>query len=725
MVGEVALRQLLPWVLPAAAPPARPEPWSCVLAGLAGALVFLMRFGLAPLDPTNLDWVLLQGDAAMHHLGWEVFRSSPWQWPPGGMDAYLAPVGSTIAMTDSIPLLALPLKLLAGGGGASFQYLGPWLFLGHVLQGCLGAMLVGRFVAGRALQLVGAGFFLLAPAFLFRHGHIALASHWLLLAAFYLSLRPRGTRIPVVHWLALAGLSALVHPYLMAMVVSLAAADAVRGVLPGTHGLARPAMVALGVPVVVCVASWASGAFFAWGDTIPQGAPASLDWFNWNLNSFFNPGEFSRLLPPLPSRSGQYEGYSYLGVGVLALLPILLVFLLLRGSARRSLHLLPMALAVALWVVFSTSGRWSWGEHDLLIVMFDQPVEDQFRALRATGRFAWPLMYLLVLSAVVAAARLLPRRGAIAILAGLALAQAWELTPLLDQRALAGQRYASPLQDPFWDSVATKVDRVWTWPPMEASLERPFDFRHWVLLGRRHGLATSAGYAARVAATPTAAFRRTLSEQLSTGDLDARTLYVVQAGSLTGFLPGLRQGARIGWVDGYTVVLPEGLDLTPPNPTWEAPTSLASFLRSGRADRALVVISEDGVRNLDDASRSLLASMGAPVDSLVYLGSWAGLIEAGRFVRSDAEASGVARITVRAGTRLGPSPVPRELAAWSGRVASGRPAGFRVGDREWVALGRGLNFLLLDGQFRPLQLWQFDTHAGWPGFASPPIPEAP
>jgi hypothetical protein len=114
-----------------------------LLAGAAiGAAFFAWIAGTRVLDPTSIDW-LAKGDWC-RTTGWHYFRHEPWHWPPGAVHGYYAPLGTSIGLTDSIPLVGYALKPFAGWLPAPFQYLGPFLLASFALQGALGARLIAR-----------------------------------------------------------------------------------------------------------------------------------------------------------------------------------------------------------------------------------------------------------------------------------------------------------------------------------------------------------------------------------------------------------------------------------------------------------------------------------------------------------------------------------------------------------------------------------------------------
>ena len=168
----------------------------------------------------KLDWV-------HHYFGWHYFRIEPWHWPPGTIRGYHAPIGSSIGMTDSIPLAAYVLKPFGRWLPATFQYLSLWWLLCFVLQGALGARLTSRASSSPVIQALGGALFVLLPMLLIRVGHAALCSHWLLLWPLLIATRQGATRARPREWAALGVVAGLVHPYLAAMSLALVGAIAV------------------------------------------------------------------------------------------------------------------------------------------------------------------------------------------------------------------------------------------------------------------------------------------------------------------------------------------------------------------------------------------------------------------------------------------------------------------------------------------------------------------
>ena len=78
------------WVVPA-------------MAGLVGAVALIASLGPSIVHPTNIDW-LMHADYRLHFLGWHLYRASPWTLPIGATPLHIWPVGSSVGLTDSMPV---------------------------------------------------------------------------------------------------------------------------------------------------------------------------------------------------------------------------------------------------------------------------------------------------------------------------------------------------------------------------------------------------------------------------------------------------------------------------------------------------------------------------------------------------------------------------------------------------------------------------------------------
>ena len=90
---------------------------------LLGAIAFFIVVGFEPLNPINAGWILGRLDPTQHYLGWLFYRNSEWTFPIGLNPLFGQDLSSSIVYSDSIPLLAIPFKLLGPILPERFHYL--------------------------------------------------------------------------------------------------------------------------------------------------------------------------------------------------------------------------------------------------------------------------------------------------------------------------------------------------------------------------------------------------------------------------------------------------------------------------------------------------------------------------------------------------------------------------------------------------------------------------
>ncbi len=383
------------------------------LALIAGLLLAWAVFPAAFVWPTAM--ALQEGDVAQHAIGQRYFLAEPWGWPLLLARGIVAPFGVSIAFLDSIPLEALVLKAVAAWLPSGFHGIGLWYALAWILQPVAAVFCIRG--AGEKRLLPVLTFAVLAcamPAWWNRYGHAALTGHFLLLLALgtYLRLCQAGQAggLPWRGWLGAMVLlvaSLLVHPYLMVMVAAtLAAVPATLLVrrLAGLDGRGWGA-AALGLVACVVVLGGAASLLRYGGGATPENAYGR---YAMNLLSPFWPAQ-AGLLPPGwrpemvdATRNGGWEGYNWLGFGVVAALLAGLVagpVAAWRGLVRHA------GLVAALLVLVLLTLTFQVGFGSRVVLDLGTP-PDFFGQFRASGRFFWPVAYAMALAGVLMLARL-------------------------------------------------------------------------------------------------------------------------------------------------------------------------------------------------------------------------------------------------------------------------------------------------------------------------------
>jgi hypothetical protein len=530
-----------------------------VAAALLGPLVFFLLFDPRLLDPSYFRWLFWLPDPATQFLGWHFFRLENWHLPPGAATNYGMEMGSSIVFTDSIPLLALLFKALRAALPDKFQYFGLWMLACYVLQAVFAWLLSGTATRLVAPRLIITALFVLSPVLPDRAiGHYALMAHWLVLAALYLYLRAP-MRFATASWCLLICGAALIHAYLLYMVLAVAVADAARRRwIDRTATTLDAVRSTLIVATALLATMWIAGYFRIPASSFSGGAEY-YGRYAANLNALWNPHWGSLFLPGLPVIAGaEYEGFNYLGLGVLAMVPLAAFAWWRTRPQRAARRHIPLAVvALLLWAI-ALSNQVAWGDRILFTIPLPNVILELAAMVRASARLVWVGYYALVLAVAAVVVRSFAARNATAILAlGLGLQMA-DLSPryialhgyfrqhFIDEPA---QRVES-LTSPFWD-VAARHYRAILFVP---SLPVPTNFAAIGLFAADHAMRINIGSFARFALDRVGGATLKREQALAAGRIDQEALYVLQPPDVASFRAG--PDDAIGTVDGFRVLAP-------------------------------------------------------------------------------------------------------------------------------------------------------------------------
>ena len=382
--------------------------WICALSG---AVIFLWIYGVHILDPTYTDWLLASedGDLTQHYLGWKFFRHAPWRFPLGLIDTIAYPNATSIIFTDSIPLFALLFKVLRFLLPTEFQYFGWFGLLCFMLQGGFGALLVKKYVKSDLLTFVGGTFFVLSPVFIDRmYWMTSLAAHFLCLMALLLLVYYeevfKKTKYAVIGWGFLGALCSSIHLYFLPMcgvvLLGFLLVDAVKGRKKVKVFLPLLSFVGAAAAVIFLLGGFASGM---------KAGNDGVGYYSFNLNGFYNPHGWSNYIKDMPYTDSQYEGFGYLGLGVLLLLTVAVPVWLgnirrnklsLSEWGRRYIKEISYVFIIVVTLIISASNIVMYSDKILYEIPLPGMIYRFWSVFRATGRLIWPMVYLLVLGAI-------------------------------------------------------------------------------------------------------------------------------------------------------------------------------------------------------------------------------------------------------------------------------------------------------------------------------------
>lgn len=513
----------------------------CVAAGaLLGAAAFILLYGFAPLVFTNDEWLrggYVEKDIIQHYAGWLFYRSSEWAFPLGIAGNFNYPYGGYVGLSDSIPLFAVLFKLLSPVLPATFQYFGLWGLLCSVMQGGCAALLLSLFTNSRLQNTLLSALFVFAPVFLdrqLRHG--ALGAQWLIILSLYFYFKHRRSgktlspAFPVLCALAMG-----IHPYFVPMVLAVQFALFIDGALrQKTKAAVLRGLASVGISVAAALAAgWVLGAF-------AQGAGAgstTYGYFSMNLNAPFNPSGrgylWSLFIPPLNQTLGNYDGFNYLGLGLI----IVLAAAALHTVAKRRKNAFTqlkngagLAVVSLCLFVFAVSNVVTLFGRQIFTVPLPAKIISLATVLRSSGRMFYPVWYLLLLCGCVWVLRRVPAaKGKLSLRTAAVLAlvavQLIDLSPALAAKAAQLRPYTaqfeSPMKSGFWQQAQGRYAHMASLD--EAGLSEPIYPALWAA---DNGMTTNDTFTARFdkKTRPVDIFKS--FEQLAYKTYDENTLYI-------------------------------------------------------------------------------------------------------------------------------------------------------------------------------------------------------
>jgi hypothetical protein len=454
------------------------------------------------LDIGNTHW--LWGDLAQVYIAWKQYLNDPdAHWLSSNRLSY--PLPMNFALFDSMPVFLLLVKPFAWLLPKGFQFFGWYFFLCVVLQavfGYLATIQALRLVTANHQQrivylgIIG-GCLIGAMPFTFNRfeGHTALSSQWVLVLSIYTILRTLDFQRK--YWLlancAVVLLAAGINPYLALMVLlsDMAVATLCFWRLGWVEICVRNAALVVAMVVGFHLFGFAGAAGV---DIIGYGK------FSMNALGPIDSNGLARIFSidiPDPVDGQTFEGYDYLGAGVLVLCASsLLLFINYRAPANKfpfgaALTVIVLCYALALSTTPTVASY--KGHLDVPLL-----VEYMLGRFRCSGRLFWISGFWIVLVGISACALRLGVLRATILLAVFLLVQIVDIQPIARHvNIVIAMGAAKELEG----VPPGKYSRVMVYPPWQCdSKATPLGGRNYEAVGffaAREDIPTNNFYAAR------------------------------------------------------------------------------------------------------------------------------------------------------------------------------------------------------------------------------------
>lgn len=700
------------------------------ILALAALLLVGWKFGFQILDPTHDSWLYFLGsDITPDYFAWIWYRDTPWQWPLGVIQNYSFPVRTSVGLTGGIPLLAVPFKLLSPILPETFQYHGWWLYMNYVLQGWAGVFLLRILkIKHPVLLLLGGAFFILSPPFLDRHPHANLTAHWLILYALgtaLASIDQISVKRKIWTYAGLSFAAVWIHPYLVPFPLAFSFADlagcwlAYRSRLKLKVLLLWPFATIAGVLV----------AYFSIGyNMLPsKGALSSgFGQFSANLNTFFNSMDRMEIIPGLPLAfpDHQYEGFGYLGAGMIILL-IAAFFLLVWKrpfiTSKTRLHVLPVILAVFGFFILSLSNVITFHDHVLFEIPLSKDLQRLGSTFRASGRYIWAAHYLIFgLTIWFLARRLKQPYLFVPALAAALLIQFIDVKPYIPSKDIYPHGpFDSILKSEAWEPLFDEARLVVMEPAYERNFAMFGDDMYFIRLAHKTKTPITAGHLARYDNAARNLMRDSIKTMQESGQLlptFEKALFVTIPTEANRFEKLAGNGELAAYLtDGYVLYVPQKLGLekehllAPLTPLRGKRVSPKDFLETHKKGWVLVSVKDEASRALCDEVKDYVKDKGGKLHSLgnrmPYMAVWHN-----GAVLWDSVYTAESRFTqvFNQGQILGGDTIPATISITSGG-GDQRACNIIANGVDYAINERGLNMAAFDSSFQFVEKEWFDT----------------
>ena len=519
-------------------------------------------------------------------------------------------------MTDSLPLLAILFKPFTFWFDTPFQYFGIWIFVCFILQAVFASKLLSLWVSNRFVVFLGTFFFTLAPALLDRiRFHLPLAAHWLVLAVMYLYFSKNKKILP---WLVLGSITVFIHAYVIPLVAAVFLAHELASLSKSRTALVRFFRNVLLFIAVQGVSAFQSG-LFIFG--FKSGVKSGFGDFSANVLTLVDPARqstsagntWSLRFPNIAEGPYQYEGFAFVGSGVIAIMFVLLARQVIRLQVKRSLA--NAALGCIVFLVISQAGNspftvsallallvilatevhktgtsskrllvflctvllvsfWSFSNQIQIgnwtyLVELPSMLESPLSIFRTSGRFIWLAAYSLILLVLVVLIRRISFRPLLVLV--LVSALGFQVRESLGafgivRASFDNADHRSNLRSPLWSEVAkqyqkivivnaTATPKLDSKTPDFSTFAVPYIWQDLGRLAADNKISMNDFYFSRTSDLDNEIDQ--LQEIVSSGSFDSNTIYVFTNATMW-ILAKInhREQDLIGLLDGLPVLLP-------------------------------------------------------------------------------------------------------------------------------------------------------------------------
>ena len=427
--------------------------------------------GLDFINPLNSEWLYL-GDLSQYQLGWKFFRDDTWRFPIGSNPNLGIYFDGSIVFSDSIPIFAIFFKLIKNFLPENFQYFSIWILVCIYLQLFFSFKIIFKFTNNLGYSLIGSLFFIFSTIFLNRSGiHLSLMGQWILLSGIYIETINNKSK-PLYQTLNIL-LSVVIHFYFTIILILFYTFIKIYNFFKKEIKLTNVIKEFFLLIISTVILMYIVGYFTI---QLDDGLGGGYGYYNFNLNSFFNPlgsnyvesFNWSQFFQQQKYQNGEYEGFSYLGITGLFFLFLFFVNFFLKKNLI-FFDRYKLLIITLLFLVLATSNNVNFGENNIFLL----PINNLFYALlssiRASGRLIWLVYYLIFIIGIILIYKFFENKKPIIIISILFFIQIVDINPGLLKYNFGSQyvdmKNNNKVKDKIWKDLSKNFEIIRTLEP--------------------------------------------------------------------------------------------------------------------------------------------------------------------------------------------------------------------------------------------------------------------
>lgn len=393
---------------------------------------FIISFGLVAyilgiknLSFSNTNW-LAAHDVSTDIISWKFYKDDLWRFPLGSNPNYGMDIGSGIAFSGSIPLMAIIFKIFNPILPDNFHYFGLWIFICFFLSGYISYLIIYNKTNDMSFSFLASLFFILSPILINRLGfHLSLCAHWLILTGFYFEIKNLNNK--KIYWAILISISSLVHFYFTVMLLVIFFSFLMSNLK------IKDIKNSLIVIIPLIITMYLVGYF-----DVPFSDALALGYGNYSLDlaSFFisnsnivNGNINWSLLIKNQNQIGA-EGFGYLGLGGILLFTYL-IFIFVKNFKKiiKNRNSLSILILITIFFLIAVSNKVYFFNNLIYQIEIPKILYGLLSVVRASGRMIWPVYYLIFIISILKIYQNFSKKNSLIILLFIFIIQVIDINP--------------------------------------------------------------------------------------------------------------------------------------------------------------------------------------------------------------------------------------------------------------------------------------------------------